>query len=351
MLYDYQGNKLKPYPTIVGDGVTDDTNALQAIVNANKSIHLQSGLKIKLTSPIYINIDNCDVFDGGNSILIIDGDFAAFEISGSLTSSMTANPSTLNESIVQNEASFHFVNTKITAKDETKGIGISISGCFKTYIEGCYIYKVSVGIAIKNQNRDINISNNQIYGCWLYGIHIQNTVNLHQFNLNGNMISYCYYCIYLDNPVQIANWQCTGNDIEISTYPTVSDKTGFKAINIDSGNTQSGQLSEIEICGNTIQGHSISTEIIAISGGTNRYVQHLSVTGNHISNANANLISLNKVKTASFCGNTYKDATTCIFNLINCDRITIVGESGNNVGSLINADSDCTNIINANNNV
>lgn len=330
MLYDVLGNLLEKYPTITGDGVADDTLALQALVNTYKDLHLPANLKIKLTGTILIDPNKLKLFDGGNSTFICYGDFPAFTITGSLTSSMTANPSTLNTQIMGSEAQFKICNCKITSSDAEQASGIAITGCFKTVVENCYIYKLKVGITIANQNRDLIIANNHIYGCWQYGIHIQNTANIHQCNIVANMISYCYYCLFMDSPVQIANFQITGNDIEISTYPNLNDKTGFRAIYINSGDSQSGQLSEIEICGNTIQGHSDSTNIIRIVGGAARYVQHISLIGNHISNSTGSLVILTKVRTVSCMGNTHKDATHCYY-LTNCTIATIVGNTGNNV--------------------
>lgn len=348
MIYDITGNLIKKYPSIVGDGVADDTTALQTLVNTQKDIHLPSGLKIRLTSTIAIDIDTFRELDGGNSTFIIDGDFTAFSVTGSLTSSMSANPNTLNQTIIQNEAVFRLCNCRITATDATKGTAVSLSGCFKTMIEGCYIYSLKNGIVIANQNRDLQINNNQIYGCWLYGIHIQSTVNLHQFNINGNMISYCYYCIFIDNPVQIANFQCCGNDIEISTYPTVSDMTGFRSIYINSGDTQSGQLSEIEICGNTIQGHTQSSHIIEILGGSQRFVELISLVGNQISNSTGDVVVLSKVKSAACSGNTFKVGRYA-FSVANSQIVSIVGNCSDGLTGLVTQSGTNTTVVVENN--
>jgi hypothetical protein len=346
-IYDVNGNALKPYPTIIGNGIADDTAALQELVNSEKDIHLPANLTIKLTSSILINVDKCKLFDGGNSTFVIGGDFPAFSLSGSLTSSMTANPNTLDAGIVQGEAVFKIANCKIRSSNTSAGTGISISGCFKTKIENCYIYNLKTGIAVANQNRDLIISNNHIYGCLLYGLHIQSTANLHQFNVVGNMISYCKFCIYLDNPVQIANFQCVGNDIEISTYPTENLGT-FRAIVIESGNTKSGQLSEIELCGNTIQGHSQSVSIIEISGGTNRYVELVSICGNQISNATGNLVVLSKVKSVACSGNTFKVGIYA-FSIANSQIVSIVGNCSDGLTGLVTQSGTNTTVVIENN--
>lgn len=343
MLYDYNGSRLAPYPTIKGDGTTDDTSALQSLVDSEKSLHLPANLTIKLTSSITIDINKLKLFDGGNSTFLVSGDFPAFTISGTLTSSMTANPSTLNTQIMQSEAEFKLTNCKIRGSSATSGTGVSITGSFKATIDKCYIYNLKNGVVISGQNRDLIISHNSIYGCSQYGIYIDDTVDLHQCNIIGNLISYCYYCIYMNDPVQIANIQITGNDIEISTYPA-SGQTNFRAIYIYSAGTKSGQLSEIEICGNTIQGHTESTSIIEIIGGSNRYVALVSLVGNHISNCTGNIVLLTKVNTMACTGNTFKDGGY-LYAITNCKNIAITGEAASNVTGVSTTAGTNTNIV------
>lgn len=353
MVYDINGNELDAstddYSTLAGDGVTDDTAALQALVDGRDYIAIPSGKTILLSSAITIDISTLKYFDGGNCTFIINGSFNAFEITGALTSSMTADPSTLTDSIIEDEAAFKFSNCKITSSSGTSGVGVYLSGAFKTTIENCYIFKVGTGIAIANRCRDLMICNNQIYYCQNYGLHIQSTANLHQFNFAANIITYCTCCIFFDNPVQIANWQCTGNDIEVGTYPA-NTASSARAILIDSTGTNSGQLSEIEIAGNTIQGHTLSATIIEIIGGTNRYVQLVSLVGNHISNCTGPIVSLTKVQTMACCGNTFKEGGY-VYSITNCQYVVITGEAAYDVTGISTASGTNTGVVIENNTV
>lgn len=348
MYYNYDGTPVKKYPTIVGDGVADDTAALQAIINNNACVQIPESLKIRITQPININIRNTHLFDGGNSSLIVDGSFCAINITGSLTSGDTSNPNSLNINIKEGESAFILRNCKIVGTGSAVGgdCGINISGCFKTRIENCYFYNLTDGISIENQNRDLMFSGNQIYAMFRYGLHIKPSANLHQFNVVDNMVQYCQCCIYLDNPEQIANWQCTGNDIEISTYPNI-DLQNQRCILIDSTGTKSGQLSEIEIVGNTLQGHNQSTDIVEIKGGTNRYVQHTSISGNHISNsANGSGILLSKANGIAINGNTFKNISdgACV-EVADSKNISITGNTFDSVGSFATIDSKSQNVV------
>lgn len=334
MLYDYKGDPLKKYPTLYGDGTHDDTTALQALVDTYDSVILPAGLNIKITAPIEIDISKCKHFDGGNSTVTASGNISAFVISGSLTSSMSANPNTLTADIMDGEASFIFENCKIKNANSQQGTGVVLDGCFKANIVNCYIHNINIGIAIRNQCRDIKITSNHIYACWSYGIHFESTCNLHQCNIVDNIMNYATYCIYLDQPVQIANFQIVGNDIEVSNYPNVNDKTVFRCIKIVSGNNIDGQLSEIEIAGNTIQGHDGSDTIIDISGGNSRKVRLVSITGNHISNCKANMMELYNAADVSITGNTVANAGGYVFSLSGQnDNVAICGNVCSRVGS------------------
>ena len=334
MLYKYNSDKIR-YPGIIGDGISDDTTAIQRAINSNTTIIFPDGYKFRLTNSINIDIGTLDLFDGGNSKFIVDGSFPAFVITGSLLSSMSANPTSLTDAVKENEASFIFKNCKIIGGNTISGenAGVCLSGCFKTKIENCYFYKLTDGIIIENTNRDIVILNNHIYAMSRYGVHIKPTANVHQANVLGNIISYAKYCIYMENPDQIANWQFTGNDIEISSYP-VNNTSDFRCIRIESDNTKSGQLSEIEIVGNTIQGHYLSDSIIDIFGGTNRYIQYISITGNHISNSNNKIITISKGNNISINGNNIANAVSTVFSFDKCKNIVANGNSFENTATL-----------------
>lgn len=347
-MYVITGHKSKTYETLTGDGSVDEALALQNIVNNNDVVILPDGLKLRLKSSIEINIETISMFDGGNSVFIVDGSFPAFVITGSVTTGMSANPTSLSDAIKEDEAAFTFKNCKIIGESEVTGdnAGIKLSGCFKTKIENCYFYNMTDGIIVENYNRDLMLSGNHIYGMTRYGLHIKPTANLHQFNFVNNMISYCQYCIYLDNPEQIANWQCTGNDIEISTYPNISLQNQ-RCIMINSDSTKNGQLSEIEIVGNTIQGHSQSTDIIEINGGTNRYIQLISICGNQISNSTGGSgITMSKVNDTAINGNTFKDIVSgvCV-EVVDSKNIAIVGNTFDDVDIFSSVDELSQNVV------
>ena len=108
------------------------------------------------------------------------------------------------------------------------------------------------GIRLYGRNRDIIISENNIFAHIENGILVDEGSNLHQINIVNNMIQYAHDNIHFYHTVQIANIQIVGNDIEIDQFPA-STYTTATCIKFETDNT-SEQFSEIEITGNTIQG-------------------------------------------------------------------------------------------------
>lgn len=345
-MYKYDGTRIY-YPDLVGDGVTDDTEAIQQAIDDNNIVVLPENCTFRITEPLLIDVKNTKVFDCNNSKLLVDGAFSAISISG--LCAVSSNPSNQTDSVKEDEAASIIRNVRIigTTSVVDASCGIKLSGCFKTRIENCYIYNVTDGIIISGINRDLMFSGNQIYGVRRYGLHIDSTVNLHQFNIVNNMIQYCKYGIYLDDPAQIANCQCVGNDIEISNYPSGSI-SAHRCIVINSGDTKTELLSEIEITGNTIQGHSDSNAIIEITGGANRRIERVSIAGNHISNISGGAgVILSKVNNVAISGNTMKDmlsSASCV-SIANGKNIAVTGNTCDSVGHFATIDNSSSNIV------
>lgn len=338
-LYNIGGHYQSQYNNIYGDGVRDDSDAIQYLIDNNAKVSIPESVKIRLTKSLTLDISKVHIFDGGNSIFLVDGDFPAFIITGSMTSG-TANPTSLTEQIIKDESGFVIKNCKIIGETLTEGCGIEITGCVNITVDACYIANLSNGIIIKNLNRDIILSNNYIYAIYNCGIKLDSTVNLHQMNIVGNMIQYCHKCIYIDNVEQYANYQITGNDIEISSYPAHDlDNSICVLVNI-SGN-KSGYFAELVMCGNTIQGHSRSKFLIEINGGG--VVKCTSINGNHISNCKQACIKLASCSDTSVSGNTFKNDTyneegTYVLKATGCNNTVFASNTFSNIGGLVNAD-------------
>ena len=340
MFYDYNGDLLDVYPSILFDTYS--------------SVRLPSDLRIKITNTVTIDTSKCFLFDGGGSTILLSGNIVGFEVSGSLVSGMTADPDTLSNDIKNKEAGFIFRNVKI--QGEESGTGIVLDSCFKPTINGCYLHHLNTGIELKNICRDVNILGNQIYDMQLYGIHFDKTSNLHQINVDGNIITYCYHCIFIDKSDYIANLQIVGNDIEIHEKPDTSTKELHRCIMIDTGvDSQSvtNNLKEIVIVGNTLQGHSKSEAIIEVIKDVNptRMLENVTINSNHISNSISELISLTNTQKATINGNTFDVATNyAVLIGSSCHVLSISGNTCVNCGGFIKH-TGSTNRLNITNNL
>lgn len=336
IVYDINGCQQSPYDNYFGDGTHDDAIALQFLIDNNTSVRLPEARNIRLTQSLVIDISKLQIFDGNNSTFYVDGDFPAFVLNGTMTSG-SADPSSLTDQIVKKESGFLLENCKIIGTDETLGTGIEISGCVNIQISKNYIVNLKKGIVIKNRNRDIIIADNNIYKIYDSGIEVDPTVNLHQMNIVGNMIQYCHKCIYINNVLNYANYQITGNDIEISTYPSVN-LSDSRCVLVDIADNKSGYFAELIMCGNTIQGHSLSDVLIEINGGG--VAKYTNITGNHISNSRYACIKLSKCNDTSISGNTFKndtytDENAYVLKISGCNNTALSANTFSAIGRLI----------------
>lgn len=351
MLYDYTGKKLKKYPTIIGDGIADDSDALQYLVNNNREVRINDGLTIRVTKAIMIDPDKIKLFDGGNSEFIMDGyDRIIFWIKGSLETGMSANPNTLTEQIIYSESGFIIQNCKCRSSNPDIACAVCLDSCMNVIVQNMYINNMKRGIRIQNTCRNISILSNNIYMIKEVGIHLMSSSNLHQINVCNNHISYCHCCIFIENPEALANLQCTGNDIEVSLYPD-SYELNHTCVLITSDDAKTGMIGEIVFSGNTIQGHSYGDYIIEIYGGTNRKVRQMTISNNAINNMKLSNIILRKCIMTAISGNAFSndqqshvpDNNHCI-SLESCEYMAITGNTYAAVGHFLQADENCVNV-------
>ena len=331
-IYAYYGAEYESLllADIVGDGVTDDTDALRRYINCATNAVIPSDKKILISGTINIDPASRKEANGNGATVIVDGDFYAFTVKGSLNTS--SNPNLISADVKAKEAETKIKNFRITSSDGETGGGIEITKAFKLNIVDNYIYGLENGIRLYGMCRDINISRNNIYAMIEDGLLFDTDINLHQCNIENNMIQYCKNCIHIYHPYGIANFQIIGNDIEISSYPT-TDTSLHKAIHFEGAST-TYQLSEIEIVGNTIQGHGENYDVIRLVGDSAKEVSELNITGNHISNSYYRAIYLENCANVAITGNTYRYISTYIYEMFGtCENIVITGETSRNNGS------------------
>ena len=313
---------------IVGDGVTDDTLAVQKCVNMANSITFPKVEKIRLTSSVSVALGYSKVIDGNGVTLLTDGNFYALTVSGTLNTS--ASPTSMNNYVLGSEGGALVQNFKITSSGASTGGGFDVSKAFNLKLENNYIYRCNNGIRFSDMNRDIIISENHIFAINSSGILFDASSNVHQCNIVNNIILFALDNIHIYNPSAIANFQIVGNDIETVNYPS----TGYsnaKCINFETS-TNPGQFSEIEISGNTIQSHGTSNYLLFFCGHSEEPIRDMNITGNHISNSSDCAVYLENVLNVAMSGNTYAEIKHYVYELHgSCENIVIVGEVGRTI--------------------
>jgi len=323
----FKGKKFVEYlaSNIVGDGVTDDTLAVQRVVNMGNRVTFPNVQSIKLTGTVTVALGYSKVIDGMGATLTATGDFYALTVKGTLDS--TASPSTIDDYVLKSEGGTTIKNFKLTSSSASTGGGMDVSKAFNLKIEDCYIYKCNNGIRVSGMNRDISIAGNHIFAINANGILFDASVNMHQCNIINNMIMFALNDIHIYNPSAIANFQIVGNDIEIVNYPA----TGYNAAKCIcfETSTKPTMFGEIEISGNTIQGHGTSNYIVYFSGHSEEPIRDMSITGNHISNSSDCAVYLSNVNNIALTGNTYADIMCYVYELDGvCSNVLMVGEIG-----------------------
>lgn len=359
MVYDYQGNLIDIKPYLVGDGVTDDTEALQALVDNFSEVYLSGNLRIKVTDTIEVDPATCHFIGGRNCTILPVGDITVFHVQGSMTSSMTANPNTMDADLMNNEGGFTICGLRIQGAEA--GTAIELDACFKANVKDCYIHHMKKGIVISNQCRDLEISGNHIYATQLYGIEVATSANIHQCNIENNIINYAKYLIYVNKPRYIANFQIVGNDLEVNGYsggsggyPSGSPRD-FRCLVFDAQTDSvddTNPLAEIEIVGNTIQGHGGCDHVIEMFGDASpsRTIKDMNITGNHISMSYGDLIALACINGVNISGNTIRASKGyAILIGANCQLVSVTGNNcGDSTGFIKNTGS-ITRLMVANN--
>ena len=320
---------------IVGDGVSDDTNALQRVVNICDSVTLPAGCTILLSSTINVKLGYAHILNGNGAKLITNGDFYALSVSGTLSVPSTPGMDSIYPDI-EGDVKIH--NFRITSSDPEEGGGIEVSRAFKLKICDNFIYKCNNGIRLINTCRDMIICNNEIFTINNNGILLDERLNLHQCNIENNIVQFALTGINFNNPTAIANFQVVGNDIETHVYPTVG-YTNARCLVINAGSNTS-MLAEIEIVGNTIQGHNTSPYVIQLTGIVDHMIECISIVGNHISNAQQNTIKMAYVKNVAISGNTYNNVVRYVYDMDGiCSNVIITGDAAENSGGKIHAAS------------
>nr|ELR5264596.1 right-handed parallel beta-helix repeat-containing protein [Providencia rettgeri] len=302
----------------VGDGVSDDYEDLQAVLNfVTGAISFDPAKKYFISQSLKVNASTAKGLYGNRATFIVGGDFPAFTIKGGMSGG-SANPAT-NGAIARSEGGFHVDSIRAYSSDLVSGVGVALSNVFKPRITNCDFMYLKHGIHFSGLNRDVIITDNHVYACHDYGVYFDNTADIHQLNVLGNIITYCTRNIFLDN-ADIYNLQIVGNDIELGTYPTdvaAADKADIWIT------AMSSMVEDVSILGNTLEDHWTSDRLVKMEGRDTANILSVVISGNSSGNSSKGEIELGGVSGVYIDGQFKKSSGDTLVFTGNVDGLTM----------------------------
>jgi parallel beta-helix repeat protein len=309
----------------IGDGVSDDTIAIQKTVDSGAgAVHLRGIYRI--TKPIVINLDNVGYtsFSGeGITRIVMAGPGPALKFVG--THFKSADPEDFAENVWLRQR-MPLVDGIAIEGDHPEAVGIEAVGTMELTITRVHIRGVLHGIHLTGNNRNLIISNCHLYENRGIGIFYDN-VNLHQSNIIGCHISYNSRGGIVSRGGNVRNIHITGCDIESNMSPETPPTAN---VLIDSADSTYG-TGEVAITGCTIQHNSPSPDSanIRIIGrskpdrnGKPVREGNVTITGNVLSDVKVN-VHLKDCRGVILAGNTFWMGYTHNLLIEDCSNIIV----------------------------
>ena len=252
-LFTSSAGAIAPVSGLVGDGVADESEAIQAAVDAGTG-HLQFERGVyRLTKTIEVDLDRVgptNLSGGGVARFVMEGQGPAFSFVG--THQGTADPKTVKPNVWQNQRAPMVDGIEIVGK-HPQAEGIVASGTMQLTLTRLQIRNVLHAVRLTKRNRNVTLSECHLYDNRGIGVFLD-AVNLHQINLANCHISYNRQGGVVAKGSEIRNLQIGTCDIEGNmspqTQPTANvllDATG-------------SSLGEVAIVGCTIQHDHVSPD-------------------------------------------------------------------------------------------
>jgi parallel beta-helix repeat protein len=228
-----------------GDGVADDTAAIQAAVDRGGSIVFPRGV-YRVTATVVVELEKSGFtsLDGGGVARVqMDSAGPAFRFLG--THGGTAAPQSVLENVWERQRTPRVVGLEIVGGHD-EAVGIEAAGTMQLTLSHLVLRRLLHGVQLVDRNRNFLISDCHIYENRGVGIYYDE-VNLHQSNLVGCHISYNGGGGVVIRGGEVRNVHITGCDIE-ANHASDGPPTANVLIDCTGGST-----AEVAIVGCTIQ--------------------------------------------------------------------------------------------------
>ncbi|WDQ14772.1 right-handed parallel beta-helix repeat-containing protein [Rhodopirellula sp. P2] len=312
----------------VGDGVADDTAAIQQWIDAERDVQLPVGT-YRITRPLRVDLKSTGAiaFQGeGRSRIVMAGPGPAIQVMG--THAGTADPSTVTDDIWNQQNAVIISDLEIVG-EHPQADGVELSGTMQPTLHNLTIRKSRHAIHLVDRNRNVIVSDCHLYENSGVGLFLD-AVNLHQINVTGSHISYNAGGGIASHDGNVRNLHITGCDIEGNMGS--ADAASSANVWLTSG---SGSIGEVAITGCTIQ-HThqgkdsanirIDLHSQQVNGTEERRHGNITISGNILSDTQVN-VHLRHLRSATVTGNTIWKGFQSNVVLENCEAVTLASNA------------------------
>ena len=325
----------------IGDGKIDDTLAFQKAAQEIGVLRLESGKTYLISKTIILDLSKINGIQANNAKILISEDIPAFHLKGNKVDGGAEPPSNLG---LEHEFSVVIDGLHVYSKNHI-GTALLLDGTFGVNISNSHFYNLKSGIELINKNRNVLITENQIWDVAEYGIHYNNS-NTHQSIISNNHVSYAKVAILFENG-DVHNTQMSSNDIEVGHSANNNTLSAIQVI-CDKLNSQ---FSQAQIVGNSIEDHFLAKEgivnLYAESMDTSQirasqvpYIGMIELVANEFSGS-SNALVLENINDLIVNGNTFKLITDVFISIftggegINISGNTFSGKLDKNSGGKV----------------
>lgn len=294
-------------PGLIGDGIADDSDAIQRAIHAKLGELQFSKGKYRLAKTIEIDLDQVgftSLQGGGVATFIMTGPGPAFRWRG--THEGSADPNSFKDNVWERQRSPMIDGIEIIGSHPDAS-GIEADGTMQLTVTRTVVRKAKHALHLVTRNRNVIVSDCHFYENRGIGIFLDD-VNLHQINVVGSHISYNDMGGIVSVGGNVRNLHVTGCDIESNMSPSQSPTAN---ILIDCRASEYG-TAEVSITGCTIQHNSRSKGSANIrihgqgrEGSRSQETRwgNVTITGNIMSDVETN-IDLDGCRGVTLSGNT-----------------------------------------------
>lgn len=241
----------------VGNGVADDTAALQHTIDSGDGVLRLNKGTYRITKPLVLDLTKTGFGavrgEGGTSRIVMAGAGPAIRVIGDHQG--TASPSSVQDHTWGKER-FPTINGIEIVGEHPDAVGIELRKTMKCVISQVLIRRCRVGMHLVERNRDFVLTDSHLYDNHEIGLFFDRC-NLHQIIVHGCHISWNKVAGIKSLGGDVHNLQIVSNDIEYNNT-TAGDATTSPPDGHSGGSeiwfdATDGVISEVTISGNTIQ--------------------------------------------------------------------------------------------------